>query len=210
MSTRSYHSSLRQEQAHQTRLRIRSAARQLFTRQGFSDTTIKAIAEAAGVSAATVYAAYDSKAGIVSAMLDDLEEGVDMGERLQRLYRETDAHQQLRIYLNAHCALYAQGVDVLRTALQALDTPEVAQLNDRGNQQRREVIDALTTQWHERDALRTGLDAADAADRIWLLTIPESFLTAVDRLGWTPARYEAWLGDLIATDILAPDARHAS
>lgn len=183
MSTRSYHSSLRQEQAHQTKLRIRSAARRLFTEQGFSDTTIKAIAEAAGVSVATVYAAFDSKAGIVSAMLDDLEEGVDMGEQLQRLFAQTDAHQQVRTYLSAHCALYTHGVDVLRTALEALDAPEVAQLNERGNRQRREVIDALTTQWHERNALRADLDPADAADRIWLLTIPESFLTAVDRLG---------------------------
>ena len=79
MSTdRSYSSALRNTQALETRRRIRTAARRLFSEQGFTSTTIAEIAAAAGVSAATVYAAFESKAGIVVAMLEDLEEDAEV------------------------------------------------------------------------------------------------------------------------------------
>jgi AcrR family transcriptional regulator len=203
---RSYHSSLREEQARQTRLKIREEARKLFVSQGFARTTIAEIAAAAGVSPATLYATFESKAGIVSAMLEDLEEGIELGPRLRQVFAEPDPREQLRLYLSAHCDLFSNGADVLRAAMQAIGTPEVAALNEEGDQHRRELIEMLTTQWNEAEVLRPGLTPEAATDRLWLLTTVEGFLSAVDRVGWTTDEYESWLSDLAEMEILGPRA----
>lgn len=203
MSTsRSYHSPLRDQQAQQTRLRIRQAARELFERDGFSATTVKAIADHASVSEGTVYAAFESKAGIIRAMLDDLEEAIDISSRLERVFAQQHPVAQLREYLSAHCDLFAAGIDILRAAVQAGDSPEVGELVNRGDAHRRAAIEELTRQWQQAGALRPGLTPTTAAEQIWLLTTVENFLAAVDRLQWPPERYETWLRNLLLSTIL--------
>src|ERR1700704_6506360 len=51
---RSYRSTLREQQAEQTRTRVVAAAAQLFAAEGYARTTFAKIAAAAGVSAETV------------------------------------------------------------------------------------------------------------------------------------------------------------
>lgn len=204
-SDREYRSSLREERAEQTRMRIRKSARELFGQRGFTTTTIADIAEAAGVSPATVYATYESKAGIVSAMLEELEESAGIGPRLEAVFSESDPRRQLRLFVSAHCGLYEGSTDILRSSTQAVENPEVAVLAERGDTRRRGAIDELVRQWHERGALRTGLTPRDAAERMWLLTTVESFLAAVDRLGWSAERYQSWLASLLGTEILGPE-----
>lgn len=135
-------------------------------------------------------------------MLEELEESIDMSRRAEEMLAESDPHKQIRLFVTAHCALFATGADVLRAAIQAIGTPEVAALAVRGNASRRRGIDELTRRWHEAGALRPGLTTKDAAERMWLLTAVESYLTAVDRLGWSSDHYQEWLGDLLDTEIL--------
>ena len=59
--------SRRQKKARQTRLRILTAAAELFTRQGYTATTIQQIAEQADVAWQTVYSVFGTKAAILSA-----------------------------------------------------------------------------------------------------------------------------------------------
>lgn len=182
---------------------IRQAARKLFSRQGFAATTVADIAAEAGVSAATVYASYESKAGIVSAMLEELEENADIPSRLGALFAETDPARQLQIWLAAHCALFEGGTAILRAAMQAAQSPEVAELIARGDARRRHVIDSLVSGWEQAGALRPGLAPGDAADRMYLLSSVANYLSAVDELDWSHERYETWLNQLLARDILA-------
>jgi AcrR family transcriptional regulator len=207
---RKYRSSLREEHARETRVKIRKAARALFTRDGFGATTVAAIAREAGVSAPTVYAAFESKAGIVSAMLEEMEEGAATGDALAAVFAEPDPRAQLRRFVGAHCGLFRHSADVLRAAVQAIGDPGVAALAERGDGHRRSVIDALVRNWETRGALRPGLAAEGAAERLWLLTTVESYLTAVDRLGWEPARYEAWLGEVSEREMLGEGEERGS
>ena len=64
---RSYDSSNRARQAQETRRRIVDAAAVLFAREGYSATSISAIAQAAGVAVPTVYASLRSKANVLRA-----------------------------------------------------------------------------------------------------------------------------------------------
>lgn len=205
MSTdRSYSSALRNTQALETRRRIRTAARRLFSEQGFTSTTIAEIAAAAGVSAATVYAAFESKAGIVVAMLEDLEEDAEVGPQLDALHETADPYTQLRAFVAAHCRLFVQGADILRAALRAVEDPHVAALAEAGDGHRRSAIERLTSRWAEAGALRDELSAEEAAERLWLLTTVEGYLNAVDRLGWDSTVYERWLAEVAEREILRP------
>ncbi|HEX6165458.1 MAG TPA: TetR/AcrR family transcriptional regulator, partial [Acidimicrobiales bacterium] len=62
---RSYKSALRREQAAQTRARILDTAGTLFGAQGYGQTTIRQIAESAGVAVDTVYATFGNKARVL-------------------------------------------------------------------------------------------------------------------------------------------------
>ena len=74
---RPYRSARREEQAEQTRLRIARAARDRFVERGWAGTSVRSVAVAAGVSEATVYAAYGSKAGLAVALVDNADTDAD-------------------------------------------------------------------------------------------------------------------------------------
>ena len=72
---RSYDSPLRREQAEETRRRILHAAQELFERDGYTAASMRAIAEAAGVSLKTLYLVFDTKSGLLRALWHRLLRG---------------------------------------------------------------------------------------------------------------------------------------
>ena len=67
---RAYVSTLRREGAARTRQAVLDAARELFTAQGYTATTVDEIAGRAGVSKPTVFAAAGSKPAILKQLRD--------------------------------------------------------------------------------------------------------------------------------------------
>jgi AcrR family transcriptional regulator len=68
----------RAEQKEQTRQTILECAKDLFEAQGFSATSIRAIARSAGVAAGTVMLHFEDKTDLLhSALFDDLEGAID-------------------------------------------------------------------------------------------------------------------------------------
>jgi TetR/AcrR family transcriptional regulator, regulator of cefoperazone and chloramphenicol sensitivity len=193
---RRYRSSLRAEQAEQTRRKIRQAARGLFESNGFTETTIAEIARTAGVSVPTVYAVYRSKGGVVGAVLEEFEEGADQAGWEARIRAESDPVRQLHLFVAWICTLFASGSPVLRAAMDARTDPDVAAMIAQGDANRLGGTTALAEHWYQLDALRPGLEASEAARGLWLLSSAEQFLLATDQLGWSPAEYEQWLATL--------------
>ena len=68
---RPYNSTARNTQASQTRVRILNSARNLFESEGFEYVTIEKIAQGANVSIPTVYSLFQSKLGVLRALMDD-------------------------------------------------------------------------------------------------------------------------------------------
>src|SRR4029453_13547702 len=104
MSSRSYDSTLRAEQARMTRARILDAARSLLLERGYPSMTISALAETAGVSTQTIYNAAGNKAAVIKAVYDVTLAGDDdplpMAERpeFRAVSEATDAASMLRAY----------------------------------------------------------------------------------------------------------------
>src|SRR5215218_4283631 len=79
---RRYDATSRRAAAAVTRDRICAAAEQLFVRDGYARTSIRAVAKAAGVAEATVYLAFADKATLLDAVIvratrDNVSEPLD-------------------------------------------------------------------------------------------------------------------------------------
>src|SRR5689334_1169393 len=74
MSTRKkrvYQSPGREAQAAETKKRVLAAAKKLFQEEGFEFVTIDKVAKAAEVSSPTIYALFQSKRGMLRALMDE-------------------------------------------------------------------------------------------------------------------------------------------
>ena len=74
---RQYDASQRQDDARARRRRVVEAAHDLFLDRGYGSVTIQEIARQAGVSTQMIYAAFGSKAGILSQAVDQAIVGDD-------------------------------------------------------------------------------------------------------------------------------------
>jgi len=209
VKTRTYNSPRRREQAAATRRQILEAAQGLFERQGYAATSMAAIAAEAGVSARTIYLAFESKSGVLRSLWNlllrgDIEE-IPVAER--EWYRETleepDPVRQLQ--LNARNSRRAKGriaelFQVIRTAAPA--EPEIDALWKRIESDFHENQGRIAKSLQRRRALRPGLGVARATDILLALNHPDVYHLLVVRLGWTPERYEKWVGRAFCSELL--------
>jgi AcrR family transcriptional regulator len=206
---RQYSSSIRDRQAAETRRLILDAAKRIFEQQGFSATTMHAIAAEAGVVTKTVYTAYATKSGLLSALWDATLRGGEDAPPVGALvwYREVldeaDPEKQLR--LNARNSRMVKEriagvVTVIRDG--ATSDPAVAKLwNDIENSFYKNQ-QAIITSIAKKGGLREGLEITAAADILWALNHPDLWRLLVGVRGWTPGAYEQWFGDNACAQLL--------
>ena len=206
---RPYASSNRARQARETRRRIVEAAAVLFVREGYSATSIRAIAEEAGVAVPTVYASLRSKANILRAVVDRTVRGDDEAAPLasragwQEMERQENPQQQLASFARLHrqicdreAAVFAQ----LEAAAGA--DPEATQVLAEHDQRRYETQRRLARSLHRRKQLKPGLAAREAADIIWTLASERTYLALVRDRGWKADNYERWVAQQLAAGLL--------
>lgn len=198
---RSYRSEVRSQQAQRTRQAIVQAARRLFDADGFAATTIAAIAAEAGVSQQTVYAVFGSKAAVVRAILEQMEESAEAANWRERIAAESDPAGILTAFAQWTRAFF-EASSPSSSIVQA--APELVDLAAQGDDHRRRALQALIHRLAGMDALPPGLTESAAVDRAWLLTGIHTYLDATTRCGWTPASYGEWLAETLVQQILRP------
>jgi AcrR family transcriptional regulator len=206
---RSYDSTRRREQAAATRRDILHAAQRLFERQGYAATKMSAIAEEAGVALKTVYAAFDTKSGVLRALWHTLlrgdEEDVPVMDRAwyREVLEEPDPERQLRLNARNARVVKTQIAGVLEVIRQAAlldpDTEALwARIQSDFYENQRAIVRALDA----RGALRPGLDVAAAADILWTLNHPDVWQLLVTQRGWTAERWEQWMAETSSGQLL--------
>src|SRR3954464_1648792 len=80
----------RERQARQTQDEILQAARLLFADRGYTRTSVRDIAEAAGVSAQTVYDSIGSKQALVARLNDLIDAEAGIGQIAMAAAQSTD------------------------------------------------------------------------------------------------------------------------
>jgi len=193
---------LRAERAADTRRRIAAAALELFTEHGFGGTTITAIAERAGVAPQTIYATYGTKAAIVRALLERMEDDADAAEWRDRIAAADDPAAKLEAFAQWSAAMFATSKAILAAAQGAFGDPALLELRAEGDRHRRLGVTALVDTLADRGDLAAGLSRPQAVDRAWMLTGVELYLAATDGCGWADADYARWLTSLLVQQLL--------
>ncbi|HVD46399.1 MAG TPA: helix-turn-helix domain-containing protein [Candidatus Limnocylindria bacterium] len=208
-SQRRYDSSLRKEQARQTRTRMLEAAERLFADHGYASSTIETIASTAGVAVDTVYATFGSKRGLLSALMDLRVGGDDQPVELldragpQAVRREPNQKRQIARFAEDVSAIgeRARPVDDIIRGAAAVDA-EIAGYRARLQQSRFENMRRFVSWVASNGPLRAGIGEDDAAAIVWSLTSPEMHrLLRVER-AWTPERYAEWLAETLTRTLL--------
>jgi AcrR family transcriptional regulator len=206
---RRYDSTRRREQAAATRLEILEAAQRLFERDGYTATTMAAIATEAGVALKTVYLAFETKAGLLRALwhlrLRGDEDDVPIAERewYRDVLAEPDSERKLRLGARNARQVKGRAANLMRAMRDAAgaDADSAAlwrRILDDFLVNQRAVIDAIDA----KGALAPGLDAARAADILWTLNHPDVWHLLVGERGWTPEEWEQWFADTACAQLL--------
>ncbi len=202
-----------QQQRQQSRERVVTAAAALFAQNGYTATTIDAVAKAAGVAVQTVYSAVGGKPALMLAVVSRAIAGDESLTPLldrewpTRLRRETDPRRQMRILAEEQTAIAPRIVPVWLAMRAAASTdPEVAEAWQQSMAIKYQTQLAMVRAIRRTD-LKPGLSYAQAADVLWTLASPETYDLLVLQRGWTPARYAGWLADTLAASLLRAEAR---
>jgi TetR/AcrR family transcriptional regulator, regulator of autoinduction and epiphytic fitness len=208
----------RRSQAGQARTRLArgavvEAARALFLERGYAGTTIEAISDLSDVPPATVYRLFSSKLGILKALFDVSIAGDDEAVALQdrphvrALLADRDPRNQLSGFAGIARGIMSRTEPVHRILVSAAGAdPDAAALLAEQTRQRRMGQARIARSLARAGALRPALRERDAADIIHALMSPEVYRLLVGDRGWLPERYEQWLKDVLAEQLLARPA----
>jgi AcrR family transcriptional regulator len=214
---RRYDSTRRRAQAAVTRRAILAAAQRLFERDGYTATSMAAVAREAGVAVKTVYLAFETKGGLMRAVWHLLLRGDDDAapvanrEWYLEVLNETDPVRRLE--LNARNAVAVKtraGAlwEAIRTAAPA--DPDVAELWRRIQTEFHDNQRAVVKGLAETGSLRPELDVDSATDILWTINHPSTYWLLVGERGWSTERFAEWLAATFREQLLAAPANSRS
>lgn len=200
---RIYHSETRQIKAVQTRHRILESAKILFQSKGFEDVTIEQMAQAADVSAPTIYGLFQSKRGVLRALMDEALPPEQHAALVEQAAQEQSPEKRLTITAKIARQLYdaerAQ-MEILRGA--SLLAPEFKELEQEREQRRYKRLEEGIKKLADENTLAKGLKVTRAHDILWAFTGRDMYRMFVVEQGWTSDEYEKWLAQLLVKTLL--------
>jgi AcrR family transcriptional regulator len=208
---RAYDASGRREQARARRLAVVLAARDLFEREGYRQTTIVAIADAAGVSAESVYKNFGSKAALAKAVFDLVIAGDDepmpVAERpaSQAVRTQPDVRRKIAMFVDGLAERQARSAKVQilirdgRHVDGALE-PVWTKLNEEGLS----GMTLLAQHLLGTGQLRAGIDLDEVRDVLWNYLAIDTYERLVLSRGWSLDRYCRWLAQAISAAVCPP------
>ena len=202
----------RAEQAKATRRAILESARRLFLSNGYGATSIRAVAEEAGVAVQTVYAVFGNKRQLVIELLENAVTGDDHlvdsraeDSETSAVRAEPDPRRRAQLGAALSRKIIERVLPVFKiTSDAAAVDPDFAELNQAMIARRRAEMADGATLLAGHDGLRVSPD--DAAASLFVLCSPHVAQLLTEHLGWSFDRYQTWLADAIERLILNDQA----
>ena len=207
---RRYDSSRRKEQAAQTRRDIVTAAGTLFRDRGYG-VSMPEIAAEAGVVVETVYRIFGTKAGLFRDVVEALlaggaaraERPVEERDAIRALIEEPDPARQVAMYARTQPGIHRRAGPILRALRDAkAGDPELAQLWAEMEAWRFKGQGRFVGMLAGRGVLRADRTLEVAQDVTWTLCSLAVYDQLVLDRGWDDDRYEAWLAETLARELL--------
>jgi AcrR family transcriptional regulator len=171
--------------------RILDAALTLITRRGDARVTMAQIAKAARVSRQAVYLHFADRADLMVALARHLDQSLGLPADIQRIAGAPSGasmiEMQVSLQARLNPAVWAVGraLDAVRRTDAAAERAWQDRLDDRLGGCR-----AVVARLEAEGNLRSGVDAATAADLLWTMTSLRMWEDLVLGRGWSPRRYQ--------------------
>jgi AcrR family transcriptional regulator len=195
----------REVAAAETRREILRAARRLFAAHGYSGTSLQQIAEESGVAVQTIYSSVGSKAALVLALNDLIDEEAGVAQLAAGVLGETGPPRLLARGIHLTRQLNERCGDLIQVMLSAEPAePDVAAALADGMRRHESGASAIARRLEALGALRAGTTPERAAAAFSMMTSPASWRQLTQRAGWTFDESEAWLTASLAQLLLEP------
>lgn len=190
---------LRDRREAMTLRTILTAARRLFTEHGYARTPIRLIAEQAGIAPQTIYAHFGSKAGVLTGLVDLMDEEAGLEDVVARSQATTDPHELLRLLAAGSRQVRQRCGDILAilSSGAAVDRA-IADTQAEGQRRNRLGIEMIIDRIHD-SGHRTEQRAADIVAALMSAGVHDSLVTDG---GWSYDDYENWLATTLANAVL--------
>ncbi|MFF5075502.1 TetR/AcrR family transcriptional regulator [Actinoplanes sp. NPDC000266] len=203
MTTGTRRASRRAEYAEATRQAILEAARSLFTEQGYFATKVEQIAGTARVAPATVYAVGGGKSGLLRTLIEFTVNSEENARLLAEIEAATDPEGLIRLIVATSRTKFERWSPLMREVVAAApQEPVVRESMEIAHQGLRGGLRLTADRLAAMGALAEGVDAAQAADILWLHLCNAAYFIRTDDLGWPLDRSEAWLNEVLTRQLL--------
>jgi AcrR family transcriptional regulator len=195
--------SRREVAAAETRREILRTARRLFAQHGYASTSVHQIAEESGVAVQTIYSSVGSKATLVLALNDLIDEEAGVAGLAAGLLEETDPPQLIAKGVHITRQLNERCGDLIQVLLSAEPAePEAAAAVADGMRRHEYGAIQMAQRLATLGVLRAGTTPEQAAAMFSMMTSPASWRQLTHRAGWTFDQAEAWLTPSLAQLLL--------
>ncbi len=206
---RKYNTALRQELAQVTRQRTIDAARRLLVKGSYSRVTMDDIAREAGVAYQTVYSVFGTKLRLAHAMIESELRFEGLDELVAQAQESPDPEVGMRIGAQIARRINEPCADLIRFMRESGD-PDLLKRHHEMEARRLSAVSSVPQTLVRSGRLRPSLSTSEARDVIWAMSGPDWYIQLVFQRGWTPSRYEEWLGDALINLLLQPQVAERS
>ena len=194
--------SLRERRAQLTRDEILRAARRLFAERGYPRTSVRDVAEAAGVSAQTVYDSIGSKQALVARLQDLIDAEADIGGIVKAASASRDPAVVVATSARITRAILENCADIVQALVTGAPAePELALALAEGHRRHVDGAAVVVRLLEQLDALDPSADRQVAAENLAAVTDFRFALMLRDSYGWSLDRIESWMA-MSSNDLL--------
>lgn len=192
----------------EARTRILSAASKQFVTDGFVATTMASIAGEAEVAVQTLYLAFESKVGLLSAVHDVALTGDDEPVPiLERVWVVQLAEMPTVVdgwaSVVEHSTPMTVRVAPVYAAIQAASAdPDAAELLTRLRVQRYQHSQEVAARLLALPGAREDVDVDSVADVLYALICPETYSLFVVERGWSICQWRSWIHDTVLVQLI--------
>jgi AcrR family transcriptional regulator len=208
--SRTKNRAVRAEKARATRRRIIAVAAELFTRDGYLQTTMADIARQAEVAVQTLYLSFGSKVAVLDAALDVAIAGDDQPlpvlERpwFAQLRAEPDPVAALDILADNTTEIIARVYPLYAAMSNASADPELAEVRDRNKRQRFASHLPVMQELAGRAGFNPRLPVERATEIFYTLMSEETYGLLIAEHGWSVPDWSGWARGHIRAELF-PD-----
>jgi AcrR family transcriptional regulator len=191
---RRYNTDLRQARTVELRQRILAAAKKLFARHGIDRVTIDALADEAEVASPTVYALFESKAGLLKALIKGTFFGPNYAAVAAKTKSATDPIELLRITASISRVIFdteKAEIGLIRGA--SAFSAELRRVEAEFEQIRYDLQETRAKLLVKTFPAARALGIEKVRDIMWMYTGRDIYRMFVLERGWSSDAYEQWL-----------------